>query len=397
MAIPAMASTFDDFDNNNKVLKDLQDWRGVPQYLNIFLELYKNVTPLMVIQKRLGNVKTVRGKEFWHIEDDEHPQVVTLGEALDNSETAIDLASGHGKRVWDGCILYSPITGEQMEVTAVSTDTITVVRGHASTVATAQDTATDLQIMPMTDADNGRSPTETPWSEPNQLKNYCQIVKEAYAISRRMKNAQTFGPDELARMKKQTYRSFCYKLEKAILFGQLDSGATNGATTGGLEYWLSTNKMDADGNWSEDLFEEWLQEVFRFNQGENVLILAGEYLLQHINTLSRDRLTTSPGDTVGGIRITKYRCAHGEVSLVPHGMLTKTFDASGEWAGTAFAVNLNNLKLAFYQGGDIALQTGLEENDRDGEKGQWFCDFGVWVGAERTHGMLYNLPDPFAA
>lgn len=55
----------------------------------------------------------------------------TTAEALDASETGVDMTAGHGTEIGDTLIIDS----EQMDVNAVSTDTLTVTRGINGTVA----------------------------------------------------------------------------------------------------------------------------------------------------------------------------------------------------------------------------------------------------------------------
>ena len=65
-----------------------------------------------------------------------------LGEALDNSETAVDVLDGTDWAEAD--ILQHGSTGEQMLVLSVSSNTVTVSRSYGTTVATAGVGSTDL-------------------------------------------------------------------------------------------------------------------------------------------------------------------------------------------------------------------------------------------------------------
>jgi hypothetical protein len=390
-----MSSTFTSTGTGQKVRSDVDSNRNIPQYLDKFLELYKDITPLSVILKRLGKVKEVANNSFFHYEDDENPQFVTSTSASQaNTITDIVLTSTHGRRIKARDILYNPLTAEQIQVTSVSSDTATCVRGHGSTTAAAIAANTDLQIMASSFADGSRSP-DAFWSEPTRKLNYLQIAKEAVDTSGRDENGEVYGPAERARAKALAYRKFILTIEKSLLYGQLDTGASNYPTTGGLDYWLSYNKTDANNIFTEDVWRSWLKDVMRYNDGSNLLVLAGEYICDHIESWGLQRVQMSTSETVAGINVNRYKTAGTEFSLVRHGMLTQTFESHGEWAGTAFAINLNNFKLANYKGRAMKYQENIQDNDVDGTKGQWMTDFGAYVGAERTHGKIYNVPSFF--
>lgn len=62
----------------------------------------------------------------------------TLAEDLDTSETEVDVASGHGSRF--EVLQYALIGSEQVLITAIATDTLTVERGVNGTTAAAHTT-----------------------------------------------------------------------------------------------------------------------------------------------------------------------------------------------------------------------------------------------------------------
>jgi len=82
------------------------------------------------------------------------PLTVTLNEAVDASETAIDLASGHGDRLQAGDVVWIPVdaSGNAEEILIVSdaadgTDTRDFVRAMGGTTGVAHDTGTVCEII----------------------------------------------------------------------------------------------------------------------------------------------------------------------------------------------------------------------------------------------------------
>lgn len=81
----------------------------------------------------------IGGRVNWQ-EKNVHNRAGTIDEALDNSETDVDVTSGEGVHLGLGDIIL--IDSEYMQVTAVATDTLTVRRGVWGSSAVTHDTAT---------------------------------------------------------------------------------------------------------------------------------------------------------------------------------------------------------------------------------------------------------------
>src|SRR5438270_738694 len=75
--------------------------------------------------------------QHWWNEDALNADTVTVSGSVASTGTSIVLASGHGARAHVGDLFYDTTTGstEVGEVTAISTDTLTVTRTYNSTVA----------------------------------------------------------------------------------------------------------------------------------------------------------------------------------------------------------------------------------------------------------------------
>ena len=94
------------------------DWTEAP-LLNIFGFSNKNVSKFDLINFPSTKVE-------W-IEDTMSPYTTTIAEALDNSETGVDVATDTGAYFRQGDIVS--VDSENMLVTSVSTDTLTGTRG----------------------------------------------------------------------------------------------------------------------------------------------------------------------------------------------------------------------------------------------------------------------------
>jgi len=374
--------------------------RDVTQFID-YVELSKGLTPLTYLLMKLGQTKKVRNSSFIHLEYDANPMSVQVNGPLDAEVTSttlvLDTPQGNYIKAYD--ILYNPLTEEQMYVSAVASPTsCTITRGHGSSDPAAIADNSVLLIMSPTIPGGGRSQYAL-YTEPTLVRNYVQIARESVSLERRAMEAEAYGPDDWPRAKKAAADRLSYKMELSVLLNALN--ATTPVTTGGIDHWVSSNVVNAGGVLTEQTFNNWLRDIFSYNQDNpsKVLLIFGDFILGYLDAWGRDRLTQSPNDTATGIAIAEYKSSlvpGGKVKFIRHGMLSKAMDpnTANPMAGLAFAVNMDHLKLAFYgNSGQVNFRDNIQENDEDCRKGEWFADWGVYMSAERRFGKLYGVTE----
>lgn len=378
-------------------------FRNVPQIVPEtarLMDINEGFYPLLSLLGKTGRTKPVGGTSFYHMEDDQLPTYVTTAEAIPATlaATTLTMATGMGSRCRVGTILQHPPTGQQYVVTAVNSSTeIAIYSNQGGTgYATQVESGEKLQIMAGS-ATDGTTIADGITSEPTQVVNYMQIHRTPFSISRRAKNGDIYGPDELARIKEQNLTQHMQEIEKAILFGELDAGDTGSRrmATGGLTHWVTSLVETVSGDFTEQTFNNWLKATRYYNQNSTMTYVFGENLIDHINAWGADRLVQKPEDKVGGIQINTWRCGSGDCKFIPHGMLTAAYEASNHWQGMGFAINMDLLKLALYKAsafGKLTKTASYETNGTDGETWEYLTDFGVWVGPENRHGMIKEVP-----
>lgn len=134
-------------------------------------------------------------KHSW-MEDSLNANTATAAEAIDNSETAIDVASGHGARFKIGTLFKVARAGstEVIQVTAVSTDTLTVVRGYGSTSAEDHGATTShtLQIIAHPAQEGADMPADESKAR-TKVSNYTQIFQKGINVSYTMRSVLQAG------------------------------------------------------------------------------------------------------------------------------------------------------------------------------------------------------------
>jgi hypothetical protein len=384
--------------SGQKLRNNYETYRNKPQYIET-IDINLGMCPLTVLSDRMGAVGKVGYYEYFHLEDDALPQFVQVnnGGGYNSAATSIVVDTGTGIRVRKYDLLFNPLTLEQLSVTDVSTDTLTVVRGHGGSTAAAIADDTQLQILSFSAVDGDTSPTALS-NEPKQLKNYCMIARESVNMSRRAAGGDLYGnKDEWTRAKEKVLQRLNIKTEKQFLFGQRDDGATNYRSTGGLLYWLSTNKVNVAGNLTEAAMNAWLRDLFRESNPDDMVFLCGEFFRETLDQWGRDRLTNYTKDDMMGIATMGYKTTFGELKIVPHGLLSAGFDGNAtstvaSMAGMVFAVNMKKFKKVYYgDQGKLHFNDNIQANDADGRKGEYLMDYGAYLGKESAHGMLYGI------
>ncbi len=117
---------------------------------------------------------------------------------LDNSETSLTLATDHGKRFRIGTLFKDKAAGktEVMQVTAVTGDVLTIVRGYGSTSGethgTSPSTGFSIQIIAHTNQE-GQDPNADTSKVRSKVTNYTQIFQYGINISATMRAVMQAG------------------------------------------------------------------------------------------------------------------------------------------------------------------------------------------------------------
>lgn len=139
---------------------------------------------------RVGIAGEATETEHSWMEDSLNPNSATCAEALDNSETELDVVTGQGKRFRIGTLFTLNIAGftEVMQVTGVATDTLTIVRGYGSTSASAGSANTDdpIRIISNTNQEGQDMPADASKIR-TKVSNFTQIFQYGINISATMR------------------------------------------------------------------------------------------------------------------------------------------------------------------------------------------------------------------
>lgn len=164
-------------------------------------------------------------------------------EAVDNSETDIDVTSGHGVKfqvnqtiaVYEKDAVGQPIfsTRELMWVTAVNTDTLTVIREVGGTTAGTFSSGALIEILASA-VPEGEDFVTTANAYGTWYKNYFQLIQKGKKISEEgnvTPDMEFKNTPQIARLMKKAALEAKRELEKSIIQGgaQLGTNAAGGS------------------------------------------------------------------------------------------------------------------------------------------------------------------------
>jgi len=354
------------------------------------VELEPEAAPLTVLLKKLRKKTTNNHKFQWH-EGERPPETDAINNGAGYADSDTSLVVDNGSYFTVGDVVKVPRTGECMLVTAISNNTLTVVRGFGETSAAALVDNDPLYIIGNANEEGATSRDINTRTETLQY-NFTQIFRTPIGVTGTAAAERYYGPDERANQRAYRGIQHLVEIEKSFLFGERyedTSGTHPRRTTRGVLAWLSTNVTDAGGALTETEFDEWLEGVFRYSAPDGSstkILLASARLVSIINAWGKDKLETVPRDQVYGLRLLRYRSPHGELLITKHHLLK---DATYGYYG--IALDLANLYYRPLRGRDTHLNTEIQANNEDAVVDEWFTEAGLELRLEKTHGYIYNV------
>ncbi len=364
--------------------------------------LEPQAAPLYVLVSRLNKRVAINTTVSW-LEDVLNPSWTTLAVSAVSGTSGINTvmsASAAYFNTWD--LIKIPSTGEIGLVCAVSTTAITVIRCYmASYSAVSAAAAADIVIIGSAFAEGSSSTAlSSLGTKVSSVSNYLQIFRKSVEITKTMANTELYGGADRPYQRKKKGIELMRDLERAFLFGQpledtnsRDSTLAHARrTTGGIDYFISTNATDAGGALTESEFEAFLRLVFRYGSNTRYLFCA-PLILSVISLWAQGKLQMFPKDKTYGIAISQYLSPHGTVNLVKELMLENAGGVSSTsfYGGYAFAVELEDVVYRYLQNRDVQFETDIQHPADDFYKDQYICEVGMEFHNELKHGQLWDV------
>lgn len=352
-------------------------------------DLQPEASPLLVLTKKLGTKATSNYKFEW-MEDDLLGRETAFAGTTETGTYGTELAvtEGTGALIAVGDLIKNVKTGEVVKVTAITTDTLTVVRGYGET-AKANMTADDKLIIVGNAIMQGAGSPAEKYNNPTPVYNYTQIFRTPFSVTRTLDNTKMIGGKELAKLRKKKAIEHAKSIELTFLLGErkLDTtGAQPLTTTRGIFKFLENcpnNVTKTKAGVVEADFEGFCQNLFTYGSTEK-LFLASPTVINKINSWAKGKmeLVQSDKDKTYGINITRYMTPFGDLMIVKHPLLVGAYD------GYAIALDMEELSYRPLENGDTKLRTNIQANDEDGERDEYLTEAGLELRLPIKHGLF---------
>jgi hypothetical protein len=368
-----------------------QDQRKVDMADKIAL-LQPSKAPLVLLTKKIATKPTINPIFHW-LEDDLQARwdAVNNATGYTNVDTAIVVDDGTLFNVGD--IVKVPRTGEVMRVTAISTNTLTVVRGYGTTAAAALVDNDPLLIIGSAFKE-GDLAAEATGTITSTVSNYTQIFRTSVKVTKTQEASELYGGSDRTYQRKKKGIEHAVDIERAAWFGE-KTEKVNGAeiirTTAGILAMISANAStyDASNALTEDNFEkEFLENLFKYGNPKKTMFCSSR-VISVINSWGRHKLQTVVGEETYGLNVMRYISAHGELNLIQHPLFE-----GAVYGKMGVALDLENVQWRPLTGRDTKLNTNIQPNDADYYLDEYITEGGFMVKLPKTHGIVKNVDFP---
>jgi hypothetical protein len=309
-----------------------------------------------------------------------------------NPTTDTDFVVDHGSRFRMGDQIQVEGSEELMLVTAVSTNTLTVVRGYAGTTAEALADNKVINILGNAALEGSDKPSAR-FTNRVRKGNYTQIFTATVEVSGTDLAASQLGlADEMDFQKQERLRELLRDLENTVVNGGQPASMPEGSgsvrrTIEGIIQHLSTNVFhtgDSGFPTGNDLDEAKINYVLRKiweNSSGNVdLIVVGGFQKRKINAFCADSRTYASGDTTFTNMVSVYESDFGVCRII-----------TTRWMPQDGALLLDSSRISVLPLAGRSFYFKPLASGGDYESGELIGEYTLELRNEAAHGIIRDL------
>lgn len=344
---------------------------------------------------RINTRPAISSKIEW-LEDEPHPRYTTCSASFTNVAVTVNVAAGTGAYFKAGDVIRDELTGENMLVTAVVTDALTVTRGIGSVAAVASSGAADGIVRVAMAATQGQSiPTLIQTKKVAQF-NYTQIIRTAAGFTGTAAASEWYGQEdpvayEIGKKTVEHRR----EIENMIFLGRrlLVTGPPVRGFCGGLTDFITTNVTTIAGNLTQVNLETWLRLAGRFREsGSQRVTFAAPIFLSAMASFPLGRLAPPTTNVskwgVGAIKT--YTAGSGlNTDIVEKRDWDDFSKTSPALGGTAIMCEMSGLRLRPLR--RTKLLKARQGTSEDAEYFEYLSEVSLEVKHERKFGIIRGV------
>jgi hypothetical protein len=359
------------------------------------LLLEPNAAPITVITAKLASMKCINPKFEWY-EDELLPDSDAINFGSGYAAGATSMVVDNGTYFTVGDLIKVPRTAEVMQVTAVSTNTLTVTRSIGDTTDAAALVDDDPLFIIANALAQGSAKRNATSTKKTAVFNYCQIIKETIGFTNSFAEYGLYGGNDPKYQRRKKGIEFKKWIERAFIFGEKaadTSGTHPQYYTGGIIEKIATNiTTDANGTLTEaELFAAFMRDGFRYGSGKK-FFFCGRIYASAIDTWGRSKLQLIPKEKTFGIAATRLLSSFGEIVVIPHNELEGvTAAAAAAYGGYGLLLDMECLKYRYLQNRDMTLKMDVVKDGTDATYDEYIAEVGLEMCEEKRHSVYKGV------
>lgn len=352
------------------------------------------IAPLNALMEKMKrSVRSTSIKPEW-IEKDMGTPTTTLNGAIDNqaATTTVNVAAGTGPMFDVNDILWIPSAtgGEQMLVTARTTDALTVVRNWGSAGLAAHADGSQIVKLSSSYAEGATSGVGVK-IKPSMPYNVTQIHRTPIELTRSEMQIKRYERGEKGARQDARRDAMILHLEgveRSFINGDLkEDVSTNRRVAKGILRYITTNREDLQGSLTKARFDSFLKDVMFNGGGKYVLAASGTFMeALHAEVLSKSNMNITPATKEWGLDVTRYLSPFGKCDVFYHRVLSQMLEDN--YGGCAMLLDMSLVTKYYLQ--KMILRENIQANDADGFKDEYLEECCAALHNEANHGFIYN-------
>jgi len=384
MAVTVLSGVVDDAD----ILQN----RRVVDMDPVIKQLEPDDAPFTVMLSQVSSRPAKSQKVEW-LSDQLVPRLTTLnnGGNVASGATTFTVATGTGAYFRANDILRMS-NGENVRVTSVAGDVLTVVRSVGSVAASTITDSTDVIKIGNASAEGATLGTIKQTQQVANY-NYCQIQRDPLGFTNTLINSDLYGGSEPQYEAKKKMMEHRRQMENTLFFGQREldvSGSTPIGYCGGLVDFISTNITTVGGNLTESGFATFLRSAFRYGS-RNKVLFASPLIVSALSSFPQGKLAPPSSDVKSyGVALQEYRGANGgTVKIVEKRDWLDFSTASNQIGSWAVLVDMEDVTMRPLR--KTVLLPNRQAPDEDSVKQEYLTEYSLQVGVEQNHAILRGV------
>lgn len=365
------------------------------------IQIQSNRAPFISFLMALPS-KASKNMKFEFFEHDRLQGTVTVSGSHTDSDTTIQLNTGHAAFVKVNAQIFVFRTDEMMRVTAVdtSTDIVTVVREVASTTKAALNNADTIGIVSEAH-EEGVAFAEAISNESTLKDNYLEEFETAVDMSWVKMATEELTEADWPFQVKQKVGDHKEKMERAFLYGKqdLNTSGPNGKRvyyTGGLYWYVKSNaaaanfKTLSDGILTKGVLDAWLARLYSYGNPNRKVLMTSPLGWMTISNLADGYQTIQRSEKTLGMTIQKVEILGHLYTLVEN----QTLVAMGQ-EDVVFGIDMDHVIKRYLGANGKSFLTrwfkSVQATDIKGQKDVLFGIEGPQISNANAHGVLKDF------